>query len=188
MSLTAFAFLILFSIQPINSQQDKYKFDKLITNQENFPLSISCMVKDTKGFVWFGTQYGLYRFDGYNFKAYSFKYGDSASLGFNMVNCLYDDERYLWVGTEQGFNRFDKTTERFKRFNLSYINNFINEIYPSTNNELWIGTANGLNKFDIANEKFAHYKNAPEDIFGAFFVNSIQTFRRWKWLFMDWDR
>ncbi len=127
-SLTAFTFLILFSIQPINSQQDKYKFDKLITNQENFPLSISCMVKDTKGFVWFGTQYGLYRFDGYNFKAYSFKYLDSTSLVFNMINCIYDDDRYLWIGTEQGFSIYDKTFERFKRFNLSFINNFIFEI------------------------------------------------------------
>ncbi len=81
-NFTALTFLILFSIQDIFSQPDKYKFDRFITNQENFPLSINCMIKDKKGFMWFGTDYGLYRFDGYNFKVYTFKFGDSTSLSY----------------------------------------------------------------------------------------------------------
>jgi len=172
-SLIVIIFFILFSIQNTYSQQDKYEFDKLITNQENFPRRINCLVKDKKGFMWFGTDFGLYRFDGYNFKVYECKFGDSTSLGFNLVKCIYDDDRYLWVGTLQGLNRFDKTTEQFKEFKLSFIT-FIYEIYPTANNELWIGTAHGLNKFDKTNEKFT---NAWE----AIFVDDINT------LFEDTD-
>ena len=171
----ALAFLILFLIQDIYSQQDKYKFEKFITNQENFPLSISCVIKDKKGFMWFGTQFGLYRFDGYNFRVYTYKFGDSTSLGNNMIGSIYDDDRYLWIVTVQGFNRFDKTTERFKRYELSYIDNFTQELCLSSNNELWIGTGNGLYKFNISNEKFTNIKNDPDDTSGSYFVNSVNT-------------
>ncbi len=100
-SPAALVFLILFSFQNTFPQKDKYKFDNLITNQENFPVEISCVIKDKTGFIWFGTHYGLYRFDGYNFKVYALKFGDSTSLGSNMVLCLYDEDRYLWVGAIQ---------------------------------------------------------------------------------------
>jgi len=172
-SLIVIIFFILFSIQNTYSQQDKYEFDKLITNQENFPRGINCLVKDKKGFMWFGTDFGLYRFDGYNFKVYEFKFGDSTSLGFNLVKCIYDDDRYLWVGTLQGLNRFDKTTEQFKEFKLSFIT-FIYVIYPTANNELWIGTPHGLYKFDKTNEKFTN-------TWEAIFVDNINT------LFEDTD-
>ncbi len=173
MKLTALAFLILFSIQDIRSQQNKYSFDKLITSQENFPVKINCVIKDKKGFMWFGTDYGLYRFDGYKFKIYSYKFGDSTFLGNNMVLCLYDDDRYLWIGTISGLHRFDKITERFKEFKLSLMSNFIYAICPAANNELWIGTANGLNKFDKTNEKYIEYHNVPSDSLGVKSLRAI---------------
>ncbi|MDQ3020973.1 MAG: histidine kinase [Bacteroidota bacterium] len=173
--LIAITFLILFAIQDIYSQQDKYKFDKLITNQENFPQQINCVIKDKKGFMWFGADYGLYRFDGYNFKIYAFKFGDSTFLGNNRVNCLYDDDRYLWIGTTSGLNRFDKTTERFKEFKLGFLDKFIYGIYPAANNELWIRTAGGLNRIDNTKEKYTKFKNVHDDTTGAIFFNELNT-------------
>jgi len=170
----ALTFIILFSIQDTYSQQDKYKFDQLITNQENFPAGINCVIKDKKGFMWFGTDFGLYRFDGYNFKVYAFIYRDSTSLINNLVNCVYDDERYLWVGTVQGLSRFDKITERFKEFKSSFMNNFIHEICPSANNELWVRTSGGLNRLDRANEKFSKFKYLG-DTSEAIFFEELNT-------------
>ena len=170
-NFTELTFLILFSFQNIYPQENKYKFDKLITNQENFPQEINCVIKDKKGFMWFGTDYGLYRFDGYNFKVYSFKFGDSTSLSTNMINCIYDDGRYLWVGAVQGLNRFDKTTEQFKQFRLSFFDNFIYGIYPSANNELWIRTAGGLNKIDGTKDKYINFKDSKDDTIAAVFNN-----------------
>ncbi len=167
----ALSIFILFSIQDIYSQQDKYMFDKLITNQENSPQEINCVIKDKKGFMWFGTDYGLYRFDGYNFKVYKFKFGDSTSLGTNMILCLYDDDRYLWVGAIQGLYRFDKTTERFKEFKINYNDNFIWGIYPSANNNLWIRTPGGLNRIDNTKDKYTKFKDAGDDKMGKIFYN-----------------
>jgi signal transduction histidine kinase/ligand-binding sensor domain-containing protein len=174
-SLTALTFLILFGIQNIYSQQNKYKFDRLITNQENFPQEINCVIKDKKGFMWFGTDYGLYRFDGYNFKVYTFKFGDSATLSTNMISCIYDDDRYLWVGAVQGLNRFDKTTERFKQFKLSINDNFIHGIYPSANNELWIRTAGGLNKIDSTKDKYIKSTGFGKDTLNAMISEEPNT-------------
>lgn len=172
---------ILTCISDVFSQQNKYEFEKPITNQENFPLSINCVIKDKKGFMWFGTGSGLYRFDGYNFKVYSFKIGDSTSLSNNTITSIYNDDKYLWIGTLQGLNRFDKTTEQFKTYKFSYIDDFIYAICPTSINELWIGTSNGLNKFDMIEEKFTKYKNVPDDTLGQIYYNEITT------LFEDGD-
>ncbi|MEO8210568.1 MAG: two-component regulator propeller domain-containing protein, partial [bacterium] len=102
---------ILLKISDTFPQQDKYHFDKLRTSKEDFPFGINCAIKDKKGFMWFGTDYGLYRFDGYNFKVFSYKEGDSTSLSNKAVTSIFDDDKYLWIGTQQGLNRFDKTTE-----------------------------------------------------------------------------
>lgn len=167
------SFLLFFSIQFTYSQQDKYNFEKFVTSQINYPISISCMLKDQKGFVWFGTSFGLYRFDGYNFKVYRFRFGDSTSLGNDLIYCLYDDDRYLWIGTTQGLNRFDKTTELFKEFTMSFLSNFIFEICPSTKNELWIGTGNGLYKFDKKSEAFSKFDIDISDSSDIKFSNAV---------------
>lgn len=174
-SFIALTIFIHFTNHDIFSQQDKYRFDRLITNQENFPQEINCVIKDKKGFMWFGTDYGLYRFDGYNFKVYSFKFGDSTAIGNNMISCIFDDDRYLWVGAVQGLNRFDKTTEQFKEFKLSFFDNFIHGIYPSSDKELWIRSSGGLNRIDRTKEKYTKFNDFGEDTLKAMISEDPNT-------------
>jgi ligand-binding sensor domain-containing protein len=72
--------LLLSGVQNIFPQQNKYEFDKFKTSDENFPKVITSVVKDKLGFVWFATEIGLYRFDGYNFKTYFHNSNDSKSI------------------------------------------------------------------------------------------------------------
>ena len=143
--------------------KNKYEFDKFKTSGENYPKVIRAVVKDKVGFVWFATEVGLYRFDGYNFKTYFRNSNDSKSISSNKLMCICDDDNYLWIGTLNGLNRFDKTTEEFKiyKFNredestLEY--NDVMAIHISKNKELWIVTSTGLKKYDRENDKFTRY-------------------------------
>ena len=74
-------------------------------------------MQDRAGFMWFGTNNGLNRYDGYNIVAYRNDPANPHSLSGNFVEDLYEDRSgTLWVGTRSGLNAFDRRTERFTRY------------------------------------------------------------------------
>jgi len=74
-------------------------------------------LQDSKGFMWFGTENGLNRFDGYTFLVYRNIPRNKNSLINNYVYCLIEDENQtLWVGTERGVCTYDLKTNRFNPF------------------------------------------------------------------------
>lgn len=115
-----------------------------------------CIMQDSKGFIWFGTMFGLIKFDGINYTAYRNHPGDTLSLSHDDILCMIEDRNhYLWIGTRGGgLNRFDQRTKTFIRFNFdphdstSISNNFINTLCEDSLGNLWIGTDYGLNKLD----------------------------------------
>src|SRR5215467_13224942 len=63
-------------------------------------ILITCITQDHQGFMWFGTQNGLYRFDGY--QTTSFKHDDNNlnSIGTDRVECIFvDKNNIIWIGT-----------------------------------------------------------------------------------------
>ncbi len=97
------------------ARQEPIRF-KHISIEDGLPQSaVYCIHQDKKGFMWFGTQEGLVRYDGYNFKVYNPIPGDPTSLSDMYVNAFYEDkEGILWIGTRNGFNRFDPKNENGK--------------------------------------------------------------------------
>jgi len=77
--------------------------------------SVLCIIQDSRGFLWIGTQDGLNRFDGYTFKIYKNNPADSLSLSNNYINGLFEDsEGFIWVATNYGLNRYNPVTEEFQ--------------------------------------------------------------------------
>jgi ligand-binding sensor domain-containing protein len=113
--------------------------------------SIFCIIQDSKGFLWFGTQDGLNKYDGYRFTIYKNDPDDSDSISSNLIQALYEDsEGMIWVGTQGGgLNRFDPGTETFERYPVNpgtpgHLNNpFITSILQDKNGNIWIGTQGG---------------------------------------------
>lgn len=75
---------------------------------------VTCIFKDSAGFMWFGTYDGLNRYDGYGFRKYKHIIGDSFSLKNNRISAIAeDDEQRIWVGSRIGLSMLDKNTGRF---------------------------------------------------------------------------
>ena len=81
--------------------------------------SVWAVMQDSKGFMWFGTNDGLNRFDGKKIKVYRKIQGDSLSIGNNFIHCLKEDSRGRFlIGTKQGLYLFDDKLEKFRHIDL----------------------------------------------------------------------
>lgn len=127
--------------------------------------SVYCILQDDVGFMWFGTQHGLNRYDGHNFKVYDYNPKNPNSLSHNLVLSLCEDSTgILWVGTwGGGLNKYDPETERFMVYRYdaknpnSLNNDKVNIIREWKRNILWIGTDNGLSQLNSKTKNFKRY-------------------------------
>ncbi|MCB0284140.1 MAG: histidine kinase [Calditrichaeota bacterium] len=153
------AWLLIF-IPAVNAQQAQYHFDHLSLEEgitHNLTYSI---LQDSKGFMWFGTFYGLIRHDGREYKNFKHIPFDTTSVSSDDIISLYEDRHgYIWVGTwSGGLNRFDPDTEEFHQFkhdsgdSLSISNDVVYAMCEDKSGRLWIGTENGLNRFVPEND------------------------------------
>ncbi|MBT1702316.1 hybrid sensor histidine kinase/response regulator transcription factor [Chryseosolibacter indicus] len=154
-------------IHTINAQTLTPKLKHLTVEDGLSHNWVRSIIKDSRGFMWFGTFNGLNRFDGQSFKVYKVNSGNN--LSDNFIESLAEDQLgNIWVGTfSGGLNLFNRETEQFTNFihNSSDPNsisgNKIYSIYPDRDKNLWIGTDGGLDRFDYKTKTFKHYKNKP---------------------------
>ncbi len=131
--------------------------------------SVSSIVQDGQCFLWFGTQGGLARYDGYSFKVFRHEPFDEGSLPHDLVQTLYLDGDSLWVGSYGGLARLDLRSERFTSYANdparpdSLSNNVVTSIARDSRGRLWVGTLDGLNRLDGAGGGFRRFLHDPAD-------------------------
>ena len=133
--------------------------------------TIQCIIKDKYGFMWFGTQDGLNKYDGFKFVVYKHLTNNSKTLpANNIISICEDADGNIWVGTRLGglskYNRADDSFSTFQFNSLnshSISNNNITFIYKDKRANLWIGTENGLNWYDKSTGSFKRYFSNSND-------------------------
>lgn len=165
-------FCQLASAQPI-------RFDHLSLEQGVSHNLVFSIHQDRHGLMWFGTMYGLVKYDGRQYTVYRHDPRDEHSISFNDVIAIYEDRQgKLWVGTwGGGLNKFDPAGGKFTRYlhdpndSTSLGHNVVWAICEDQQGEIWIGTEAGLDKLVAgaqanekdngavvsAKEKFTHY-------------------------------
>jgi ligand-binding sensor domain-containing protein len=81
---------------------DDIRFRRLSTNAGLSQTRVAQIVQDDRGFMWFGTQYGLNRYDGYKFKVFTPDSSQRNSLGGAYIYALFKDRGgMIWIGCGQ---------------------------------------------------------------------------------------
>jgi len=94
--------------------QNNVSFHRIGTREGLSNSQVNCVFKDSKGYIWFGTQSGLDRFDGFRFKNFFYKYGNDLSLPNNAVDRIHEDRcGNLWIHTAVGYCVYMSDTENF---------------------------------------------------------------------------
>ncbi len=139
----------------IMGQNQSSKFKHLTSENGLSQSTITCILKDSRGFMWFGTEDGLNKYDGTSFIVYRHMPDDSESLSSSYITSIVEQEDgFLWIGTKNGLNYFNPNNEKFKQYlhdpndTKSLGHNEINTLQISNDGRLLIGTPNGLNLFD----------------------------------------
>ncbi|OOG19789.1 hypothetical protein BWD42_07785 [Sphingobacterium sp. CZ-UAM] len=124
-------------------------FSRLTSEDGLAPGAVLSITQDANGFMWFGTQNGLTRFDTHRFKTYTRKLPITASTQGNYITqLLYDSQDRLWIGTRNGLNSYNSETDELDEVLLSAtkadqpVN--ISCIYEDRQKNIWIWSSIGL--------------------------------------------
>jgi signal transduction histidine kinase/ligand-binding sensor domain-containing protein/ActR/RegA family two-component response regulator len=101
----------------------QYSFRDYVDGLGN--LSVNCLLQDRSGFLWIGTESGLYQYDGSRFWQFGVK--DGLPSAFVRALTLDRDGR-LWVGTRDGL-AFSSGQRRFS--NVTYLHQNLTIPYDS---------------------------------------------------------
>jgi len=144
------------------------RFEQLSVDDGLAQESVLSIVQDPDGFMWFGTQTGLSRYDGYHFTNFRNVIGDPKTLVNNWVRVLYVDPKgRLWIGTDGGLDRYEPATGTFSHFKPDESvkrgngNLHIAAIIGDGHDGLWVATNDGLQHFDIPSGRFALWHHVP---------------------------
>ena len=153
--------VIIFLLLPtqISFAQQDYTFEHFDIDNGLPRSKVTYILKDKIGYLWIGTDYCLYKFDGYEFKTYL--QGTAANQIID--NILEDRSGTLWVGTPKGLNKYNRITDSFSLYALPMDTSALKSIYEAIgikslcenrNGNLWVGTRSGLYNFNTEKGTF----------------------------------
>ncbi|WP_426671039.1 two-component regulator propeller domain-containing protein [Mucilaginibacter sp. McL0603] len=176
-------FGMLLATNLLKAQNDQFQFSHLDINNGLSHNQVNCILKDSKGFMWFGTLSGLNRYDGYKFKVFKHSGNDTASLNDDYIISISEGPaNKLWIETRTGFNIYDPATEKFSHDIKGYLRSFaipdahITAIKKDRRGNFWFLHATmGLFKYDPISSKVTHLAHSLTDT-TSIYANTVSDF------------
>ncbi|MBK0384062.1 response regulator [Pedobacter sp. SD-b] len=149
-------FSILFFCLTFLISHAQHLINQLSVNQGLSHSDVSVMLQDKSGFIWLGTNNGLNRFDGYDFKVFKNDLNDENSLPNNRIKSLLcDSKNRIWIASETNvIAYYDPVSGRFKKIPLSEKKyRFGTQIIEDEQENIWVTTnTNELLKLQLKND------------------------------------
>ncbi len=153
---------------PVADAQPTYKFQHLTVQDGLAQSSVNAITQDALGFMWFGTNDGLTRFDGYRTTNVQPDPSDSLTIHDHVVMSLLSrGDRYLWIGMRQGgIRRLDLRTFSveqipFTGHSSSTPNDRVVQILNDRTGTIWAMTLHSLWRFDSSGGTFVPFDRIP---------------------------
>ncbi|MFY0687736.1 MAG: response regulator [Cyclobacteriaceae bacterium] len=148
--------------------------EKIVFHQLPYRLSqntVTTILQDNNGFLWFGTLYGLNRYNARGFDIFLHNSQDSTSLNSNRIaNGVKDQEGNFWLATSNGLAFMNTQTGKFKQYihepnnPNSLSNNEGTAVYLDHKGMVWFGTEDGgLNMLNPKTNNVTRYLNNLDD-------------------------
>ncbi|MCB0753817.1 MAG: hypothetical protein KDC52_20265, partial [Ignavibacteriae bacterium] len=160
--------------------QDPIVFEQISTKDGLPNGTINSIFRDSHGFMWFGTDDGLCKYDGYNFKIYK---TDNLSIQNPQIHSIVEDSYgHIWIGTSFGLYIYDPNIDRivpysafsYLEFKNKYVVTTINCLLFDSNNYLWVGSHTGIIRIKIRNSDIQNIKSEDVEDFN---INSDDPFK-----------
>ena len=155
--------IFLLSIVILNSYpNESYAHANNLTfNNLNIEQGISqstaeIIFQDSKGYIWIGTNDGLNRYNGYEYKIYNYEEGKNSISNNGITDITEDENGYIWVGTVQGMNRINTETgeiQNYTKENEKIPNDSTSEVIKTQENKIVVATYSGICVYN--EEKYA---------------------------------
>lgn len=149
------------SAKGIIQNNTNYRFQYLLIENGLPQNTINAIAKDSYGFMWFGTNNGICRYDGFTFESFKSEKNQPGSLPDNMISAIESgDDRKLWIGSSNGLSYFDPLRDCIIKFStqengcqqISKVSSIV-----SQSNKVWVGTSdNGI--FLLSLNKSGNYE------------------------------
>src|SRR4030095_6823119 len=166
--LLCFSSLIL----PCSAQNDTLYYALCSTDQGMSNNNVSSIIQDRLGYMWYGTQDGLNKYDGYSFTIYLHHPKNEHSLISDNITCMTAGAGgMIWIGTAgKGLNTFDTYSGKFTLYQhrkndlFSISSDSITALFADSSGVIWIGTRNnGLCAFNPKTETFKTFRHNKYD-------------------------
>lgn len=158
------------SSNPAISQPEDLFFQHISVEQGLSHGSVMSIYQDHKGFMWFGTTYGLSQYDGNKFNVYLNDPSDSTTIDHNSITYITEDSKNrLWIGTKESLNLLDWDRNKFihfrnKKYNIrSIAEGTVICVIEDSEGTMWVTTTGMLHEFDPESGSFVRYIPREED-------------------------
>jgi len=180
------AFILLPAATGLAQEHNTIKFEHIGVEQGLSQVHITSIIQDKLGFMWFGTNDGLTRYDGYTFKSFNPDPKNSNSISNKIIESLLEDPAgNIWIGTPNGLIRLEPEINKFTTYKHapsdknSLSKDYIQKIYKNSQGKLWIGTRLGLELFDPNTHTFTTYAASEKDLFDIRDILEDQDHNLW---------
>ncbi len=151
----AFALILSCASWELHAQTIDPQFERLTIQDGLSNNRVNAILQDKKGFMWFGTEGGLNRFDGYTVTSYG-------HLPMYEGSVLFEDSRgLLWLTALGGrLFRFDKISERFVEY--PSLGQGVHQVFEDNSGDLWTATwGAGVGRYVPTSDSFQVYTHWP---------------------------
>ncbi|HSR16620.1 MAG TPA: two-component regulator propeller domain-containing protein, partial [Ignavibacteriaceae bacterium] len=172
--------ILIMGLSSLSAQQLNLTFEHFKLDEGMVP-NVPTVFQDRTGYLWFGSYFGIFRYDGYTFKRFLHRKGGTSSPTNAIIEAICDDsEGNIWIGHNQGIDKFDPTTEIFTHYTLNpkmLLNdrsNHVLAVREDRKGNLWVGTGNGLYLYNKKNETFKRIIHDSTDT-GSLIQNTVNA-------------